>query len=397
LFGSFDFVLQTPIPVIKLFVKLALPLCVLSVTLFSCGGNDDPKPANVSVTFLKVGTKYTMYFNDGFLYDDTIKTVVDSQIGADTFLVRNYSESAPVAYTQYWVLRDNNLYASYRLRDTDMYQIECKFGQPVGTSWPVVKNGVTFTYSIEALNVSITTGDGVVKDAIKIKVKNSNGAEVYQYISPTVGILANGSIDDASAAGKVIHYTIGTTSSSNVHVPPISYGNFPFMTVGKYWKYVQSDFFGETTVPVEVTIDSKLSGKNICKVKLSVDGAVSYEYWFEDRGLLMVYEEGEQIEQADPIYEDAAQAEVGHGWVGRASTGKVFFYKTTATDETTDTYFGTLPCMTIEVSDGLFSSQINYWNQNKGNVLVSGIFASREITSSNARKTSRPFIPVISI
>jgi hypothetical protein len=34
---------------------------------------------------------------------------------------------------------------------------------------------------------------------------------------------------------------------------------------------------------------------------------VSYSYWYEDRGLLMVYEEGETVEQGDPIYENAAQ------------------------------------------------------------------------------------------
>jgi hypothetical protein len=366
---------------------------VLSVTLSSCGGDDDPKPSNVSVTFLKVGTKYTIYVNDNFWYDDTIKTFIETQVGQDTFLVRNYSETIDVAPTQYWTLHDNNLYTSYRLRDTDLYQIECKFGKPVGTSWSVVKNRVTYTYSIEALDVSIKTGDGVVDDAIKIKIKSGSN-ETYQYISPSVGMLGNGSVDDATAISKVIHYTIGTTSSSNVHVPPISYGNFPFLAVGKYWNYTESDFFG-AEIPVEVKVESKLSGKNIYKIKLTYNGEVSYMYWYEDRGLLMVYEDGERIEQADPIYEDASQAEPGHGWVGLAPTGTVYIYKITALEETLDTYFGELPCMAISVSNGLFSSQTNYWNQNKGNVLVSG-FVSRDITSSNARKRNSPLIPVLS-
>jgi hypothetical protein len=110
----------------------------------------------------------------------------------------------------------------------------------------------------------------------------------------------------------------------------------------------------------------------------------------------MVYDEGEQVEQADPIYEDAAQAEVGHGWVGLSPTGTVFIYEVMALDEVTDTYFGELPCMTIDVGSGLFSTQTNYWNQNKGNVLVSG-FVSREVTESNARRRRMPFIPVLSI
>jgi hypothetical protein len=389
------FVLQTPIAVIKLLVKLALPMCALCVTLFSCSSDNDPKPADVSVTFLKVGTQYTMYFNDGFFFDDTVETFVESQVGVDTFLVRNYSETISVAPTQYWVLHNNNFYTSYRLRDADMYQLECKFGQPVGTSWSVVKNGVQYTYSIDALDVPITTGDGVVNDAIKIKIKTTGSSEIYQYVSPTVGMLGDGSLDDAAATAKIVHYTIGTTSSSNVHVPAISYGNFPFLAVGKYWKYTEYDF-GGNEIAVELKIESKLSGKNIYKAKLTYDGEVSYSYWYEDRGLLMVYDEGEHVEQADPIYEDAAQAEVGHGWVGLSPTGTVFIYEVMALDEVTDTYFGELPCMTIDVGSGLFSTQTNYWNQNKGNVLVSG-FVSREVTESNARRRRMPFIPVLSI
>ena len=146
---------------------------------------------------------------------------------------------------------------------------------------------------------------------------------------------------------------------------------------------------------MEIKIDSKLADKNIYKVKLTYDGDVSYLYWYEDRGLLMVYEDGEEIEEADPVYETLSQAKVGHGWVSPASTGTVFIYRVTALNETMDTYFGELPCMAIDVSNGLFSSQTNYWNQNKGNVLVSGL-VSRDLTGSNARRDGLPLIPVVS-
>jgi hypothetical protein len=376
--------------------KLTLPLCMLSIILFSCGSDKDgdPKPSNVPVTFLKVGTAYTMYVND-FLYDENVETIVESQIGVDTFLVRNYAETVPVAPMQYWVLRDNNLYISYRLRDADAYQIECKFGRPVGTKWTVVKGGTSYTYSIEANKVSITTGEGVVNDAVKIKLKSAGGAESYQYFSPTVGMLGNGSVGDESATSTITEYTIGTISSPDIHVPPISYGNFPFLSVGKYWQYTEYDF-GGNEVAVELKIDSKLPNKNIYKAKLTYDGDVSYSYWYEDRGLLMVYEEGETVEQADPIYEDASQAEIGHGWVGVSPTGTVFIYEVTALAEAMDTYFGELPCMAIDVGNGLFSMQTNYWNQNKGNVLVNG-FISRDVTASNARQDRRSFIPVVGI
>jgi hypothetical protein len=379
--------------VIRLFKKLALPLCALSLTLFSCSSEEEPEPTNVSVSFLRVGTKYTAYVNDGFFMDDTIKTVVDAQIGADTFLVRNYSETIAVAPTQYWVLRDNIFYTSYRLRDPETYQIECKFGEPVGTSWKVVKNGVQYTYTIEALNAPITTGDGVVNDAIKIKVQSAGAAANYQYISPTVGMLGHGSMNDESAVMKMVHYTVGTQSLTDIHLPPISYGSFPFLAVGKYWKYTESDWFGERLV--QLNIESKAPDKNVFKIKLNYDGDVSYHYWYEDRGLLMVYEEDERIEQADPIYEHAAKTEIGHGWAGTTPSGTAFIYRVKALDEMVDTYYGELRCIAIDVANGMFSTQTNYWTQSKGNVLVTGM-ASRELIQSNVRKSEIPLIPVLS-
>ena len=111
-----------------------LAIGVLCVLFFSCG-SDDPKPAQVDVSFLKVGTKYTYYFDDGFFNADSIYTVVSKQLAPDTFLIRYSSESIALSPTQYWVLKDNNFYTSLRLRDPDAYTLECKFGKPVGTSW----------------------------------------------------------------------------------------------------------------------------------------------------------------------------------------------------------------------------------------------------------------------
>ena len=374
------------------FLKRSLLLLTIAVALFSCGG-DDPQPASVTPSFLKVGTKYTFYYDDGLFNSDSLRTVIDKQLATDTFLVRHYSETIAVANTQYWVIKDNAFYSSIRLRDPSTYIIECKFGEPVGTSWEVDKAGVHFTYTIEALDAAVTTGDGVVNDAIKIKMRASTGQEAVQYISPTVGLLGNGSVDE-NVSMRLFHYTVGTTAPTTGSTPAITFGSFPFLAVDKYWDYEESNFFGDD-VDVNVVIESKLAS-NVYKVKVTYDGASSYSYWYEDNGMLMVYDEGENYRNADPIYMRDNIATVGWGWASITSTGTMFIYKITEMNEMTNSYFGDLPCMTINVTDGLFTSQDNYWNANKGNVRVDG-FVSRIVVESNARKNSkRSSIPVIS-
>lgn len=358
-------------------------LCAI-VIISSCSSDgEDPQPAT-EVTFLKVGTKYTMYYDDGFWNVDSLYTTVSKQLATDTFLVRNSSPTIAVAGTQYWVLKDNNFYTSIRLRDPNTYHLECKFDQPVGTSWNVTKNGVAYVYTIEELNATVTTGDGEVTDAIKIKITSGNQSS-FQYISPTVGMLGNGSVTEDVVA-KVIHYKVGTTAPVTKNLPGITFGNFPFLKVNNYWDYVESNFLSD--VNVTTLVESKLPSTNIYKVKVTYDGVPAYSYWYEDAGMLMVYEEGEEIVEADPIYMSSGIAEIGYGWAGLTSSNSMFIYNITEIGATYDTYFGALPCTAITVSNGLFASQTNYWNQNKGNVLVGG-FVSREVVDSNAKGKAR--------
>jgi hypothetical protein len=366
-------------------------LCVI-VLISSCSSDDeDPQPAT-EVTFLKVGTKYTMYYDDGFWNVDSLYTEVSKQLATDTFLVRNSSPSIAVAGTQYWVLKDNNFYTSIRLRDPNTYQIECKFNQPVGTTWNVTKNGVSYVYTIEELNATVTTGDGPVTDAIKIKITSGNQS-ASQYISPTVGILGSGSVNEDVVA-KLIHYKVGTTAPVTKSLPKITFGNFPFLKVNNYWDYVESNFVSE--VNVTTLVESKLPSSNIYKVKVTYDGTSAYSYWYEDAGMLMVYEEGEEVVEADPIYMSTAIAEVGYGWAGLTSTNSMFIYTVEEIGESYNTYFGQLPCVAISVSNGFLSSQTNYWNQNKGNVLVSG-FVSRDVVDSNAKEKKKMSILPIAV
>jgi hypothetical protein len=102
----------------KLLISRLLALAALCVIVLisSCSDDgDEPQPAT-EVTFLKVGTKYTMYFDDGFWNVDSVYTEVSKQLATDTFLVRNSSPTIAVAGTQYWVLKDDNSAIQTRIR-----------------------------------------------------------------------------------------------------------------------------------------------------------------------------------------------------------------------------------------------------------------------------------------
>src|SRR6266496_3949168 len=148
--------------------RAALCLSMITLFLFGCSKSENVTPAT-PITFLATGARFDYYYED-FLYADSLQTIVGDQIGKDTFLVRNYSPGIPVIPTQYWVIKDNSFYSSFRLRDPNSYGIECKFNKPVGTSWTVKKGSTTYTYTIDAVNSSVVTGKGTVKDAVKIKI-----------------------------------------------------------------------------------------------------------------------------------------------------------------------------------------------------------------------------------
>jgi hypothetical protein len=365
------------------------------VAIASCSKNESVSP-QVKISFLASGTNLTYYYNS--LGTDTIKTVIGDQIAKDTFLVTNTTSLMTIVPTQYWTVKDNSLYTSTRLRDPASYVKECAFGQPVGTSWTVTKGLAQYAYSIEQVNVSVTTGKGTVTDAVKVKVTQvGSSASAYQYVSPTVGPIGTGNFEDATAALRLISYKTGTSSTTTNVTPAITYGSFPFLKVGNYWKYDESSFF-QSNKTLTVKVESKLSNANIYKVSLTYTGeATAYNYWYEDNGHLMVYEEGESALQADPIYVTGAKAVVGYGWGDYTSSGSLLIYKISALNQSTTNYYGTLSCTAIKVGGGLFS-QTNYWNQNKGNVLVDGLFISRDITDTNVRKdNTKTFVPIFGI
>jgi hypothetical protein len=232
-----------------------------------------------------------------------------------------------------------------------------------------------------------------VNDAIKLKITAPGANTVYQYISPSVGLIGTGDFDDLDEGVRLVKYKSGIAATTTNVVPAITYGNFSFMKVGNFWEYYESTFAGEDVVTM--TIESKLANKNIYKVLGEYESGESwYSYWYEDNGFLMVYEEGEEIVEADPIYLHASQAELGYGWGSLTSSGTTFIYEIESLDESIETFYGTLSSMGITVSDGLFSSQTNYWNLSKGNVLVDGL-VYREIIASNVRRGQGGFIPIL--
>jgi hypothetical protein len=388
------------------FFKSVLFLLVLGISV-SCKKGSDPAPSsnnsnnggntggsNSGVTFLKVGTTHT-YLYTGF-FGGTVITKVEQEVGKDTFMVRNTSEEVTTIYpTVYYVLKDGNLSSSFRLRDPNTYFIRCKFNVPVGTSWSGTENGSAFTCTIDSLNASVNTGKGLVKDAIKVKIV-IGGRTTYNYYSPTLGLLGTGSFG-SDAEAQLEDYTISNLAPSGAAYP-ITFGDYAFMKVGNKWRYSESIFGGDEDF-VNISIESKLPNANIYKVKVAYESDASktaYQYWYEDNGLLMVYEDGESLLSADPIYMNESIAKVGYGWAGRTGLNTLFIYKITDLDSPQTTYWGELPSMGIAVSNGLFAAQTNYWNKDKGNVLVSGLL-SRDVVSTNVRKGSdnRIIIPGI--
>ena len=122
----------------RLFVTSFL-LFGFMVLLSSCSDDGESSGGpEIELNFLAEGTEYH-YYALNFFGDDSIKCVIEEQVGRDTFLVRNYSDLITVFPMQYWTVKDGNFYTSYRLRDPGAYQIECKFGRPKGTSWKVKK------------------------------------------------------------------------------------------------------------------------------------------------------------------------------------------------------------------------------------------------------------------
>ncbi|MBC7487964.1 MAG: hypothetical protein H7282_14580 [Cytophagaceae bacterium] len=65
----------------------------------------------------------------------------------------------------------------------------------------------------------------------------------------------------------------------------------------------------------------------------------------------------------------------------------------------TSVKYGTQSCMEINVTNGIFGQQYNYWHADKGQVLVSGIGISQDLNESNVRnsESSSPFIPGLHI
>lgn len=371
--------------------KLVIPI-ILFVLIISCKKkNEIPASNNVIetekvdttgeeksiITLLKVGAK-TTYFAENFFDSDTIVTVVESEIAKDTFVVRNYSDMLSVAPVTYLVKNGNTLYFSYRMRDPKSYSVLCKFDMPVGTQWNVY-SGPKFAYSatIDSINVTYSSPYGVIKDVVKVKMVSASNSVSYQYFSPSVGILGF-----SRTNLEILDHVNGVKAlNPPIKIPAITFGSIDFMKTGNSWDYSFEN--GEELI---TTIVSK-STSNIYSVlnEFKVENKKVNEYWFEDNGLLMIYEEGETYINADPVYVVNSKAVVGQGWVGTTKTGSRYSYKVSSLDETIyNDKYGEIKALEITVSSGIFP-QTNYWSHQKGLIQGLTIGYGFSVTESNVR------------
>jgi len=356
----------------KSFVYLVIIFISMSCKKDKDAGID----GNNGVIFLKVGTAYTYSFSG-----ETVTSAVEQEAGKDTFLIRNFSETIDTIFPAvYYALNDGNFSRSIRLRDPASYVLVCKFNQPAGTTWNITdENGRASVLTIDSVNTKVNTGKGWIIDAIKVKTVTGNNTS-YNYYSPTVGFIGNGSVD-TEAAIQLTDYSISTSSSSGAP-HPITFGNFPFTKIGNEWTFEESTTSGKDNVTK--SIDNKIGKSNIYKVKVTSETQpTTFEYWYEDHGRLMVYEDGENALQADVVYIDEAISKVGDGWVSRTKDGSIVLSRISNLNVTQATGWGPLSSVEIVIKTKGGSAK-DYWNKDKGNLLTTGDI-SRVLVNSNAR------------
>lgn len=334
---------------------------------------------NNGVTFLKVGTDYSYSFSG-----ETVTSSVEQEAGKDTFLIRNYSETVDTIFPSvYYALKDGNFSRSVRLRDPASYVLVCRFNQPQGTTWNVTDEyGRASVLTIDSVNTKVKTGKGWITDAIKVRTVTGNTTS-FDYYSPTVGFIGNGSVG-TEAAIQLTEYSISTTSPTGAPYR-ITFGNFPFTKIGNEWTFEESSTSGKDNVTK--SIDNKVGKTNIYKVRVtreSQPNIFTFEYWYEDHGRLMIYEDGENALQADIAYIDESISKVGDGWVSKTKDGKILVSRISNLNAPQSTGWGELPSEEIEIKnkEGLFAK--DYWNKDKGNLLTTGDI-SKVLLNSNAR------------
>ncbi len=374
-------------------IRSSLTVLLLSTLMFSCKKKADPTPNstnNTNVTrpeFLEEGTEYEFSYTS-FFDDASVLSKVYKEVAKDTLEIRNYttSDSYPGKYFIVW--NNGSLYSSTRLRDKGNYQKICDFTAAVGTSWA----GKYGTYSVEGHNTQVKSLFGDINDVTKIKyVQTGSTSPSYSYYSLKYGIIGQGyeSNDDMTTKLDLKTVKMGTKNASPAtRVPAITYGDFGFFKVGAQWKYAAEVGLGGDSDTMTLDIKSKLSSSNIYEVaiKFQSESTIVTQYWYEDAGQLMIYNAGETIKQADVAYSKVAQ--VNDGWIG-IDDETTFFYKVKDLDylHTSTLYPDGINTTSVYVSSGLFSTQTNYWNENKGQVGINGFAIYLDLLSTkNLRK-----------
>lgn len=359
--------------------------------------SDTPTENSKNVTFMNEGYINT-YHQETWLEEYDFTMEVESEIKKDVFVLRQTSTSFSTIPTLYWKLENDILYSSFRMRDDNNYFVECKFNEIDGASWTRNISGSEYTYLVESNSDTLTIAGQLRDDLVKIKVSSPSGSISYNYYSYSLGYIGSTNSSGSWTVKLTEHEKKTIPTTLETAFPARTFGSFDFLRTGVFWNFEYYDLNTGLTNTIDVKVLTKDS-KNIYKVQLiTVTSGVSQteiQYWFEDDDYLMVYDENESIDEADPIFVKSNKAKVGLGWTGKSISGTNFNYKISEINALFVTNLhGEISSTRIDSGTGGFwgATQNNVWSDSKGQIATTG-WIYLDLTGSNAKNAAeQPYL-----
>lgn len=182
----------------------------------------------------------------------------------------------------------------------------------------------------------------------------------------------------------LVLFSCGEEEEDNYATPydDIEFGTSDFLKVGNKWVYsASSEYGGDSALIVEI-VSAHPVYEDVFKVSNRYYNRDPYfSYWYIDGDYLKVYEQGEAVIDAHPIYR-VKNIVAGEEWQGE-SENEYLFYKVDSLNVVQNCYLGSFVCneITVEFSNA-FNQQYNYWNDTIGLIKMQNDFITDYILSS---------------